>query len=293
MPVSGVLPLDKPEGPTSHDMVAVARRALKERRIGHTGTLDPFASGLLLLCVGRATRLAEFLTGLDKTYEAVARLGVATDSEDRDGTVISESDEWRGLDREAVEAALAGFSGAIEQVPPQFSAKKVGGEAMYKKARRGEHVELEARPVHIHEIELLELELPDVRFRVRCSSGTYIRSLARDLGEILGVGAHLTHLRRTAIGAFGLEGSLVPDTLEDPDRVAGAWIDPLAALAHLPRVDVDDAAAADLRHGRRVVAPEMGGEDADPVVVAHGPELIAVASVADGVLRPRKVFPHD
>ena len=293
MAASGVLPLDKPEGPTSHDMVAVARRALKERRIGHTGTLDPFASGLLLLCVGRATRLAEFLTGLDKTYEAVARLGVATDSEDRDGTVVSESDGWRALDREAVEAALAAFSGAIEQVPPQFSAKKVGGEAMYRKARRGEHVELAARPVHIHEIDLLELDLPDVRFRVRCSSGTYIRSLARDVGETLGVGAHLTQLRRTAIGAFGLEGALAPEELDQPHLVDGAWIEPLASLAHLPRVDVDAAAADDLRHGRRVAAPEMGDGDADPVAVAHGRELIAIGSVSDGVLKPRKVFPHD
>lgn len=293
MAASGVLPLDKPEGPTSHDMVAVARRALKERRIGHTGTLDPFASGLLLLCVGRATRLAEFLTGLDKTYEAVARLGVATDSEDRDGTVVSESDGWRGLDREAVEAALAGFSGAIEQVPPQFSAKKVGGEAMYRKARRGEYVELAARPVHIHEIELLELDLPDVRFRVRCSSGTYIRSLARDVGETLGVGAHLTQLRRTAIGAFGLEGALAPEELDQPHLVDAAWIDPLAAVAHLPRVHVDVDAAADLRHGRRVVVTERRNGDADPVAVAHGMELIAIGLVSDGVLKPRKVFPHD
>jgi len=290
---AGVLPLDKPEGPTSHDMVAVARRALKERRIGHTGTLDPFASGLLLLCVGQATRLSEFLTGLDKTYDAVARLGVATDSEDRDGVVVSESDDWRGLDGDAVEGALTSFSGAIEQVPPQFSAKKVGGEAMHRKARRGEHVELPARPVHIHEIELLDLDLPAVRFRVRCSSGTYIRSLARDLGEILGVGAHLTHLRRTAIGSFGVEGALTPDELADPARVADAWIEPLAALAHLPRVDVDDQGAADLRHGRRVTLSGAGEADLDPVAIAHGSGLVAVGQVSDGMLKPRKVFPHD
>jgi tRNA pseudouridine55 synthase len=290
---AGVLPLDKPEGPTSHDMVAQARRALKERRIGHTGTLDPFASGLLLLCVGRATRLAEFLTGLDKTYEAVARLGVATDSEDRDGTVISESDGWKALDAAVVEAALGGFSGVVDQVPPQFSAKKVGGEAMYLKARRGERVELPARQVNIHEIELLEMDLPDVRFRVRCSSGTYVRSLARDIGESLGVGAHLTYLRRTAVGAFAVEGSLQPAELEDPDRVEAMWIDPLAALAHLPRVEVDAQAAGDLRHGRRVPAPDAESEDLDPVAVAHGADLVAVGRISGGVLKPSKVFPHD
>ena len=290
---AGVLPLDKPEGPTSHDMVAQARRALKERRVGHTGTLDPFASGLLLLCVGRATRLAEFLTGLDKTYEAVARLGIATDSEDRDGAVISESDAWKAFDEAAVEAAMAGFSGVVDQVPPQFSAKKVGGEAMYLKARRGERVELEPRQVHIHEIELLEMDLPDVRFRVRCSSGTYVRSIARDMGEALGVGAHLTHLRRTAVGAFAVKGSLSPGELEDPARVAAAWIDPLAALAHLPRVEVDAQAAGELRHGRRVPAPGAGSEDLDPVAVAHGTDLVAVGRVSGGVLKPSKVFPDD
>jgi tRNA pseudouridine55 synthase len=293
MAVAGVLPLDKPEGPTSHDMVALARRALGERRIGHTGTLDPFASGLLLLCVGRATRLSQFLTGLDKSYEAVARLGIATDSEDRDGDVIRESDDWRELDEAAVASALAGFSGIIDQVPPQFSAKKVGGEAMHRKARRGERVELEARQVNIHEIALLEMDPPDVRFRVRCSSGTYVRSLARDLGEALGVGAHLIGLRRTAVGAFTVEGSLSPGQLEEPDRVTGAWIDPLAALAHLPRVEVDAGAAADLRHGRRVPVPGTGDEDLDAVAVAHGTDLVAVARVSGGVLKPSKVFPDD
>ena len=188
---------------------------------------------------------------------------------------------------------MAGFSGVVDQVPPQFSAKKVGGEAMYLKARRGERVELEARQVHIHEIELLEMDLPDVRFRVRCSSGTYVRSLARDIGESLGVGAHLTYLRRTAVGAFSVEGSLSPEELLDPARVEAAWIDPLAALAHLPRIEVDAQAAGDLRHGRRVPAPEAGSEDLDPVAVAHGADLVAVGRISDGVLKPTKVFPDD
>ena len=178
-------------------------------------------------------------------------------------------------------------------MPPQFSAKKVDGEAMYRKARRGERVELAARQIDIHQIELLEMDLPDVRFRVRCSSGTYVRSLARDIGEALGVGAHLTYLRRTAVGAFGVEGSLSPDELDEPDRVAGAWITPLAALAHLPRVEVDAQEAGDLRHGRRVPAPDAGNQDLDPVAVAHGTDLVAVGRVTGGVLKPTKVFPDD
>ena len=285
---AGVLPLDKPEGPTSHDMVARARKALGERRVGHTGTLDPFASGLLLLCVGKATRLAQFLTGLDKGYEAVARLGVRTDSEDRDGTVVSETDDWTGLDARAVDEALAPFRGEIRQVPPQFSAKKVGGEAMHRKARRGEHVPLEPRAVHIHELELLDVTLPHVRFRVRCSSGTYVRSLARDLGEALGVGAHLTHLRRTSVGGFDVDGALPATALDQPAAVEAAWISPLEALAHLPRVRVDEAGATELGHGR--VVQGTGAADADTVAVSLGEELVAVGTVTEGVLKPRKVF---
>ncbi len=291
-PIDGVLPVDKPEGPTSHDIVTLARRSLGERRIGHTGTLDPFASGLLLLCIGRATRLAEFLTGLDKSYEAVAKLGVATDTEDRLGSVVSESADWRDLSRAQIEAGLAGFLGDTEQVPPQFSAKKVGGEAMYHKARRGERVRLEPCPIRIDDIELLGMDLPEVCFRVRCSSGTYVRSLSRDLGEALGVGAHLTSLRRTSVGQFEVDRALSPEELQDPARVSTAWIDPLVAVGHLPRIEVDARAARDLRHGRRVPSPEAGGSDLDPVAVSMGAELVAVGVISGGVLRPAKVFPH-
>ncbi|NIP58321.1 MAG: tRNA pseudouridine(55) synthase TruB, partial [Gemmatimonadetes bacterium] len=201
----GVLPVDKPVGPTSHDVVARARRALDTGRIGHTGTLDPFASGLLLLCVGPATRLSEYLTALEKSYVAVARLGVGTDTLDPEGAVVERSDSWSELDRARIEEASASFLGRREQVPPQFSAKKVGGEAMYARARRGERVELSPIPVEIHELELLGVDLPDVRLRIRCSSGTYVRALARDLGAALGEPAHLAELRRTAVGSFRVQ----------------------------------------------------------------------------------------
>ncbi len=285
-----VLPLDKPEGPTSHDVVATTRKALGERRVGHTGTLDPFASGLLLVCVGQATRLAEFLTGMDKTYEATARLGVATDTEDREGRVVSTSEAWREVTLEALEAAAAGLCGTIAQRPPSFSAKKIDGEAAHRRARRGEEVRLEARPVTVHELTVVRFEAPDAYLRVRCSSGTYVRSLARDMGEALGVGAHLTALRRTAIGGFSVEGALRPDELMDEARVASAWIDPLAAIGHFPRVEVDAGGVAAIGHGQAV--PVEGAPDGGPTAAAHEGALVAVGEVRHATFLPRKVFVH-
>lgn len=284
----GVLPLDKPAGPTSHDVVDVVRRALGERRVGHTGTLDPFATGLLLMCVGRATRLSQFLVGLDKSYDATARLGVATDTEDREGTVVSTSEHWREVTRAALDEALAGLRGDIVQRPPRFSAKKVAGEAAHRRARRGEEVRLEAVRVSVHELRVTGFEPPDVRLRVRCSSGTYVRSLARDLGELLGVGAHLTELRRTGVGRFSVEDALAIEDLEDAARVARAWIDPLGALGHLLRVEVDARAVTEIGRGRTV--PVEGALDGEPAAAAHDDTLVAVGEVRHGAFRPRKVF---
>ena len=290
-PPIGVLPVDKPPGPTSHDVVNAARRALGERRIGHTGTLDPFASGLLLLCVGQATRLAEYLTGLDKGYEATARLGVATDSGDRDGATVSTSDGWAAVTPEAVEAALDPLRGSILQTPPALSAKKVGGVPAHRRVRKGEEVVLEPHAVTVHELEVVEMALPDVRLRVRCSSGTYIRALARDMGEALGVGAHLTALRRTFIGPFGVDAAVAPDALGDAEAVARALIPPLAAVGHFPLLEVDAEGAAHLVQGRRVSASAMA--DAAVAVAALGPTLVAVGEVRDGLFLPRKVLAHD
>lgn len=282
-----MVPVDKPEGPTSHDVVSLARRALGTRRIGHTGTLDPFASGLLLLCVGRATRLAEFLTGLDKSYEAVAILGVATDTEDRDGRVISTSQDWRRLSRGQVLEAMSGLTGTLLQTPPRYSAKKLAGERAHRRARRGERVELAPRPVVVQSLELEDFSPPHIRFTVTCSSGTYIRSLARDLGDRLAVGAHLSYLRRTAIGPHTVLGAISPEELEDGERVRRAWIEPLAAMAHVPRVQLTPAQADQVRVGRPV---HTEAEDGTVVVVAEGESLVAVGSVGGGVFRPRKVL---
>lgn len=287
-PSGFVLPVDKPEGPTSHDVVDAARRALGERRIGHTGTLDPFASGLLMLCVGRATRLAEYLTGLDKSYEATARLGVATDTLDREGEIVSETDDWRALGPDRIERAFTTLVGTIDQRAPRFSAKKVGGVPLHRRARRGEDVEAPIQSVTVHELEVTSVAPPNVRFRMRCSSGTFVRAIARDAGEALGVGAHLVHLRRTAIGAIDVATALTLDDLSDAEAVAARRLDPLSAMGHLPAVDVNGEDAGRLAHGQKIRADEEHANGL--VVVAHDGTLVAIAEVADGVLSPRKVF---
>jgi len=286
--VDFVVPVDKPEGPTSHDIVAMARRGIGTRRVGHTGTLDPFASGLLLLCVGRATRLAEYLSGLDKSYEAVARLGITTDTLDRDGSVVEERAGWEDCGEERVTDALRRFEGEIEQIPPQFSAKKIGGEAMHRRARRGERVVLPPSTVTIHEIELLSIDLPEVRFSVRCSSGTYIRSIARDLGEALGVGAHLNALRRTSVGSFHVDSAIEAEALSERARVDEVAVSPLEAVGHLPSIEIDSEIAERVTHGQKIRLTD-GTEDG-LVVAVHDGTLCAIGEVDDGVLKPRKVF---
>jgi tRNA pseudouridine55 synthase len=286
----GVLPVDKPSGVTSHDVVAAARRALGERRIGHTGTLDPFASGLLLLCVGEATRLAEYLTAEEKRYDATVRLGAATDSGDLDGDVLSTCEKWRDVTPEILEAALSELRGAREQLPPSLSAKKVAGIPAHRRVRRGEQVVLSARPVVVHELEATTFELPEVRLKIRCSSGTYVRALARDLGERLGVGAHLTALRRTAIGRFAVDRAIGLERLGDAQSVAEALLSPLRALGHLPRLEVGAEASEDLGHGRSVAVP--GESDTSVAVTACGNRLVAVGAVEEGRFRPRKVLAH-
>ncbi|MBI4519281.1 MAG: tRNA pseudouridine(55) synthase TruB [Gemmatimonadetes bacterium] len=287
----GILPVDKPSGPTSHDIVERARRSLGVRRIGHTGTLDPFASGLLLLCVGPATRLAEYFSALDKRYVATVLLGVQTDTDDLDGSVVRASEAWRSLDDGRISDALRGFLGPSLQVPPRYSAKKAGGRRLYEHARAGRPLAPEPVPVEIQDVSMLDIRLPEVTFAVSCSSGTYVRALARDLGETLGVGGHLIRLRRTSIGPFHVE-SAVAD-LHAAECVAGAWLSPARALAGWPRSDVDSATATRLAHGETVAAPESVALAAGPVAVFQGERLVAIALVQDGVLRPAKVFAHD
>jgi tRNA pseudouridine55 synthase len=287
--MTGVLPVDKPQGPTSHDVVAAARRALGIRRIGHTGTLDPFATGLLLLCVGQATRLAEYLSGLSKSYVGVAHLGTTTETDDPDGAVTGRSESWRELSREQVELAFARQVGIFAQVPPRFSAKKVGGEALHRKARRGEIVEPAAVQVEVKHLAILRCDLPEVEFEIHCSSGTYVRSVARDVGQTLGCGAFLASLRRTAIGPHEVESALPMSRLSDAAAVRGAWLTPLAALPHLPQVAVADADARRLAVGAATPAPSDAPPDGTVLVATNG-DLLAVACVQRGWLQPQKVF---
>ena len=287
-PGGGILLLDKPEGPTSHDVVGWVRRSLRERRVGHTGTLDPFASGLLVLCVGPATRLVPYLVGADKTYEAEALLGIGTDTLDPEGEVVARDDAWRGLSEADIARAVSGFQGEILQRPPAFSAKKIGGVAAHRRARRGEEVELAPAPVTIHRIEATVVDPPRVAFRVRSSSGTYVRALARDLGESLGTSAHLTALRRTSVGPWSVDEALVGDPRE-AGIPAAAWISPLDALVGWDRVALGDDEARRLSQGQRV---RLDGVPDGGRVAAHwNGALLAVCDVVDGVLHPRRVFP--
>lgn len=286
--MEGVLPVDKPVGPTSHDMVAATRRALGQRRVGHTGTLDPFASGLLLLLLGRATRLAEYLADLPKRYTATAHLGVATDTEDRTGQVSAASDAWRDLAADRVRAAFESMTGARIQRPPAFSAKKVAGERAYAAARRGEEPALQPVPIRIDSLRVTRVELPFVTFEVTCSTGTYIRSIARDAGEELGVFGHLAELRRTGIGPWDAQSALPLDRL-DPTTARLALVTPWEALGHRPRVEVSVDDVADLERGVSIPAP---APTPSGQIVATGLDgrLVAVTEARDGRLYPRKVF---
>lgn len=246
--VSGLVVVDKPAGITSHDVVARVRRLAGTRKVGHAGTLDPMATGVLVLGVNRATRLLGHLTLTDKAYQATIRLGISTTTDDAEGEVTARSDP-SALTPQMVEEALEGFVGEIEQVPTVVSAIKVNGQRAYKLARAGEEVVLKARGVRIDEITVTRMELPEVDVTVRCSSGTYIRAIARDLGAVLGVGGHLSALRRTAVGRFGVEQARTLSELNEEFTMI-----PIAEAARstFPVVELTDSQSADVHFGRRL-----------------------------------------
>jgi tRNA pseudouridine55 synthase len=256
---------------TSHDVVARVRRLSGQRRIGHTGTLDPMASGLMLLCLGQATRLVEYYQGHDKRYHAVVTLGAATDTYDAVGTIVKRA-EVPPLDDQLIEAALAKFRGEILQTPPIYSALKQEGEALYAKARRGEEVEVAARPVTIHELTLLERTDRSLTLDVLCSAGTYIRSLAHDLGIALGTVAHLSELRRSAAGHFTLADAHTLPEIEaaaETDKFAALLL-PLGEGLGLPILTLDDATALRMGQGQRV-ALERACDPASELMLAQLP----------------------
>lgn len=274
--------MDKPAGPSSHDVVARVRRVYRTQAVGHAGTLDPFATGLLVLLLGRATRLARFVERQAKGYLAEAVLGVTTDTDDATGTVTGGQPPARWPPRGEVEAELAAFVGPYVQRPPAYSAKRVAGERSYALAREGRPVTLAPVTVRVHRVEVTAWDPPVLTFRAEVSAGTYLRGLARDLGERLGVGGHLRALRREWIGGLSVEEAVPLDGVVSDTPL----LPPLRVLSHLPMVALEAAEAAAVRHGRAVVRPGATGEAA---LVYEG-RLLAVAEAVPGAWQPRVVL---
>jgi tRNA pseudouridine55 synthase len=290
MPLNGVIVVDKPAGWTSHDVVAKSRRILGERSIGHLGTLDPMATGVLPLVLGRMTRLCQFYSSSEKAYEGTIRLGVATDTYDCDGDPAGRV-QVVNVTLEEIRADSAGFVGVIQQTPPSFSAKKIKGVPAYKLARKKQEVELEPVEVEVKEFTVLGLSGGLVDFRCRVSSGTYVRSLAHALGQKLGIGAHLASLRRTQAAEFAIEQS---HTLEEmgeaaaQSRIEELLVHPRRILPEIPSVTATDEDIAKIRHGRTVNLPEMSRSRLVKVFAGQS-ELICIATRVAGTLFHPKV----
>ena len=295
--MDGLLVVDKPTGPTSHDVVARMRRVLGERRIGHTGTLDPLASGVLPLVIGRATRLAKFLSGGKKKYEAVVRLGVATDTYDEDGTPVGT--RWTGPlpGRDAIEAALHEFRGTFLQQPPAYSAKKIDGKRSYDSARAGAAIAPEPVSVNVAHVDIVNLAGDELTLRLECSAGFYVRSLAHDLGRRLGVGAHLAALRRTVSAGLTLDDAIPLEFAErSREDALGALLPLEAMLPDFDAVVLTDEGLLRALHGRNIGAGELTSgspETQGPVrLVDQAGQLVGIAEPTEvrGVLHPSVVL---
>ncbi|RCK76248.1 MAG: tRNA pseudouridine synthase B [Anaerolineae bacterium] len=290
--VSGVLVVDKPIGLTSHDVVQIIRRGTGIRRAGHTGTLDPRASGVLVVLIGPAVRLSEYVAASDKRYQATIRLGSSTDTYDSEGSV-TETNAWENISEEEFNRVLQKFVGEIEQVPPPYSAVKVKGKKAYDLAREGEEVELTPRIIQVYHLEVLEWAPPEVVIDVYCSSGTYVRSLANDLGKELGCGAHLIGLRRTKSGKFTLRDAIPLRKLQESFET-GTWyrylIPAAEALAEWPMVELDADQVELVRHGHRI--PGEPNEKGWARGVSQQGDLVALLEydAETGEWQPRKVF---
>jgi len=290
--VSGVLVVDKPTGMTSHDVVQVVRRGTGIRRAGHTGTLDPRASGVLVILLGPAVRLSEFVSASDKRYQATIRVGSSTDTYDSEGTITDHNSDI-DVSEEQFNEILQQFTGEIEQVPPPYSAVKVKGRKAYEMARRGEEVELKPRIINVYSLEVLEWDPPECVIDVYCSSGTYVRSLANDIGKALGTGAYLVGLRRTKSGRFTLRDAVPLRVLREAFE-AGDWyknlIPAAEALADWPMVELDADQMEFVRHGHRI--PAESGQTGWARGVSEQGDLVALMEVDEDTLewQPRKVF---
>ncbi len=287
----GLIIVDKPVGPTSHKIVSIVRRGIGVKKVGHAGTLDPRASGVLVLCIGSATRLSEYLSVSSKRYQAVIRFGCSTQTYDSEGDMVRLT--GTAPSEEDILAILPEFRGEIEQIPPPYSAIKIKGQKAYELARSGQDVELEARKITIHHLELVGYDPPDLALDIECTAGTYIRSIAHDLGERLGTGAHLASLRRIKAGSFMIEDSTSMTELEE-GFTTGEWVNYIVpakeALPDLPLIELDRNTLGEIMHGRKIPADE----GAIGLARAIGPdgELVAILEVADDGTHwhPRKVF---
>jgi tRNA pseudouridine55 synthase len=287
----GVLNLDKPAGLTSHDVITRLRRITGLRRIGHAGTLDPLATGVLVVCLGKATRLVEYLADSDKIYRATVRLGLTTDTWDGEGDVVTEADISH-LTLPQIEEALPAFRGEIQQVPPMYSALKHEGKPLYKLARKGLSIERDARTIQVYRLDVVSWQPPDLVIEVHCSKGTYVRALAHDLGQALGVGAYLYDLVRTAVGPFRLEQAVPLYTLADASWDWQRYLIPLAqALEGLPQVTVDAEAVQRILTGQQIALPPHVVPPTCCALDGDGEVLAMLQFDADtGAWQPNKVL---
>lgn len=299
--MDGIFVIDKPQGMTSHDVVACARRIIRNPqsatrdRVGHAGTLDPMATGVLPVVVGAATRLVEYLSGADKEYRAVVMLGATSDTYDREGT-ITPTPDFVMPDLPAIESAISAFRGTIEQIPPMYSALKVGGKKLYELARQGVEIERKARQVTISKLEIEAYTPPVLQIFVECSKGTYIRSLAYDLGAALGTGAYLGGLVRTRVGSFTLDGAITLEGLEEAFG-AGTWQEslrpPESILSGWPVYNVDEAQEQAVLHGKALPLPTHKSDN-NGLIALRGTNggLLAIAEwdEASGLWHPKKVL---
>ena len=301
MTISGILNVNKEIGATSFQVVRFVRKRSGVRRVGHAGTLDPAATGVLLVCLGQATRISEYLMDLPKTYHATIRLGASTTTYDAEGEVTATGDASAVTDA-MVREALADFVGDISQTPPAYSAVKVGGQPAYRMARKGQDVALKARPARVYSIDVLRYEPPDLEIMVECGKGTYIRSVAHDLGQALGCGAHLAALCRTRVGPFSVEDAMTREDLEAAFE-NGTWAECLLpmdyGLLHLPAITLHIEDEKDLRHGQALRIDEDRLQNAGPAsaglvcrAYAEDGSLVGIIvfDVASGMWKPRKVF---
>ena len=290
--IPGILLLDKNRGPTSHDLVASLRRLLGIRRIGHSGTLDPMASGLMVMCVGNFTRLNPWLTQADKTYDATVRLGATSNTDDDEG-IISPLDESVEPNLESIECVLSKFTGKIEQIPPSFSAIKIGGVRSHKLAREGKKADLSPRDVHIMHLTIQKYAFPFLEIRVHCSKGTYIRALARDIGRELGCGGYLTTLRRTGIGSMAIENALTMQQVEE-HQVLGTlpeqYLSPRSALQGVEHIELSERSQIERFGHGNAVDLDREAFVGDCAVYHPNGNLCGMGKMESGWLKPTVVF---